>query len=70
MEEITGFGERTYSDFRMVHLRLPLLRIESPYPGDYRSAVEVQAATETFTEVKDTTGEATSWKHVRVVARR
>ena len=65
-EEITSFGSFRYDDFRMMHLKLPMLPVASVYPGDYRTAEEVQAGGEAIFEIKDAAGQPTSWRAVKV----
>jgi hypothetical protein len=69
MEEITSFGLFGYDDFKMVHLRLPVLPVASPFPGDYRTEAEVGAAEETVHEVRDAEGQPTPLRLVHVPAR-
>ncbi len=66
MEEITGFGTYEYDDFKMIHLRLPVLSVASPYPGDYRSLNEVMQVRETIHELKDADGQPTPLRLVHV----
>lgn len=40
--DITEFSSNRYDEFRSLHLRLPVLEINSLYPGDYRTAGEMK----------------------------
>ncbi len=39
--DITEFFRHRYNEFRTLHLRLPVLEINSVYPGDYRTVGEM-----------------------------
>jgi len=41
--DITWFSRFTYSEEVMIWLRVPILNVETPFPGDYRNAGEVRA---------------------------
>lgn len=65
MVEITDFGGFGYDDIVMRYLPLRLLPVESPYPGDYRTAEEVGRATEVQHPVMKN-GQPTNWMEVRI----
>lgn len=66
MEELTAFGDHEYDDFKMVHLRLPVLSVATPYPGDYRTPEDVMASEETIAEGRTVDGQPTPLRAVRI----
>ena len=41
--DITHFAKYEYGKFVVLNLRLPVMEINTPYPGDYRSKKEIKA---------------------------
>lgn len=64
--EITSFGAFGYDDFKGVHLALPTLHIESPFPADYRTREQVARQPPRLQPVVDEHGNPTSIMELRL----